>query len=99
MERYTFEEVKELLNFKKDISALKWCSKNGVTVAKQGNARFVLQKQFDMAYYEPVIRDLKALHGDLWMSYFQAYRAGEHEPQSGSLADIKDSEIDFLNAS
>jgi len=98
MDRYTLDQVKELLNFKKDISAIRWCQKRGVTVAKQGNAKFVLVIQFDIAYYEPIIRDLQAQHGDMWLSYFQAYRAGDYEPHENPLPMSK-TEQQFLDAS
>ena len=82
--RKYLHEITALIN-RKDIRAVRtWCRKNGVTIYTDAISEYVIQNDFDLAYDLPLIKKLKAEHGDTWQIIYQAY----HEDKLHTMLDM-----------
>ncbi|GAB5417623.1 MAG: hypothetical protein Crog4KO_26080 [Crocinitomicaceae bacterium] len=70
------DEVKKMLNYKDLRSAMNWCNLNDVIVIRQGNNQVVSKSQFLLAFYKPLISQLKMKSKD-WKEKFTALLNGD----------------------
>jgi hypothetical protein len=74
IERMYLKEIPSYINRKDIRSARKWCKKNGVTIYPDGFGDFVIRSDFELAYDLPLIRKLRADHGENWKIIYKAYQ-------------------------
>lgn len=62
---------------RKDIrSSVVWCNKNNVDVYHDSSGKYVIESEFQNAYYKPVIENYKKKYGKDWIKFFDRAEKG-----------------------
>jgi hypothetical protein len=71
------KEIAEKLKLKSPDAALRWCQNNKIDTQILANKRVINEFDFNLAFEQPVIDQLKQKYGNRWPDYYEIYKNGD----------------------